>query len=120
MDNFPAHTAALELYPPPSNIHICWLLANSTSRYQPLDQGIIQSFKAYYQRQWLSYMLKAFDNNQNPMDTMNLHLAIRWIVRSWNNLVTNTTIYNCFRKSTLVSMPISPPQPYRYVLQLLR
>src|SRR5436190_13744075 len=42
---------------------------------------------------------------------MNLHLAICWILRSWNNEVTNTTIYNCFRKSTLVSTPISLPTP---------
>ena len=42
---------------------------------------------------------------------MNLHLAIRWILRSWNNEVTNTTIYNCFRKSTLISSPISLPTP---------
>jgi hypothetical protein len=42
---------------------------------------------------------------------MNLHLAIRWIIRSWNNKVTNSTIYNCFRKSTLVSSPISLSTP---------
>ena len=42
---------------------------------------------------------------------MNLHLAIRWILRSWNNEVTNTTVYNCFRKSALVSSPISLPTP---------
>lgn len=47
MDNFSAHYSALELSPPPSNIRICWLPANSTSRFQPLDQGIIQSFKGY-------------------------------------------------------------------------
>ena len=42
---------------------------------------------------------------------MNLYLAIRWMLRSWNNEVTNTTIYNCFRKSTLVLSPISLPTP---------
>jgi hypothetical protein len=34
------------------------------------------------------------------------------MLRSWNNEVTNTTIYNCFRKPTLVvSSPISLPTP---------
>jgi hypothetical protein len=53
MDNFSAHYTAIEISPPPPNIRICWLPANSTSRFQPLDQGIIQNFKAYYKRQWL-------------------------------------------------------------------
>jgi hypothetical protein len=38
---------------------------------------------------------------------MNIRLTIRWILRSWNNEVTNTTIYNCFRKSTLILALIS-------------
>lgn len=107
MDNFSAHISALELVPPPPNIRISWLPPNSTSRFQPLDQGIIQAFKAYYRRQWLSYMLDCFDQEQNPLDYMNLHLAIRWIVRSWNTFVASTTIYNCFRKSTLFATPLT-------------
>lgn len=111
MDNFSAHYTAVEQLPPPSNIRICWLPANSTSRFQPLDQGIIQNCKAYYRRHWLQHMLHSFDSNTDPHSTMNLRLAIRWILRSWNSEVTNTTIYNCFRKSTLISSPISLPTP---------
>jgi hypothetical protein len=85
--------------------------AGLNSRFQPLDQGIIQSFKAHYRRQWLSYMLECYNTNHNPMDTMNLHLAIRWTLRSWNHSVSNTTIYNCFRKSTLLTTPITLPTP---------
>jgi len=109
MDNFSAHIAALESNPPPLNIQISWLPKNSISRFQPLDQGIIQSFKSHYRRQWLSYMLECYEKNQNPLDSMNIHLAIRWTLRSWNNYISNTTIYNCFRKSTLVLYPISLP-----------
>ena len=109
MDNFSAHISALELTPPPPNIRIAWLPKNSTSRFQPLDQGIIQSFKAQYRRQWLGYMLGCYERDENPLDSMNLYLAIRWIIRSWNHYVSNTTIYNCFRKSTLMSAPINLP-----------
>ena len=109
MDNFSAHALALELAPPPSNIRICWLPPNATSRYQPLDQGIIASFKVHYRRQWLAYMLQAFDSDQDPLVTMNIHLAIRWALRSWFYHVTGTTIYNCFRKSTLLVNSISLP-----------
>jgi DDE superfamily endonuclease/Tc5 transposase DNA-binding domain len=111
MDNFSAHYSAVELCSPPSNIQICWLPANSTSRFQPLDQGIIQNCKAYYRRHWLQYILQSFETDINPHLSMNLHLAVRWILRSWNNEITNTTIYNCFRKSTLVLSPISLPTP---------
>jgi hypothetical protein len=40
---------------------------------------------------------------------MNIYLAICWILRSWNYYLSNTTIYNCFRKSTLLTTPISLP-----------
>jgi hypothetical protein len=111
MDNFSAHYTAVELHPPPSNIKICWLPANSTSRYQPLDQGIIQNCKAFYRRHWLRFVLQAIKEGTDPQSTVNIRLAIRWILRSWNNEVTNTTIYNCFRKSTLISQPITLPTP---------
>jgi hypothetical protein len=111
MDNFSAHYSAIEISSPPPNIRICWLPANSTSRFQPLDQGIIQNFKAYYKRQWLQFALESYESDINPQSRINIRLAIRWILRSWNNEVTNTTIYNCFRKSTLISTPISLPTP---------
>jgi DNA integrity scanning protein DisA with diadenylate cyclase activity len=43
------------------------------------------------------------------LDLMNIRLAIRWMLRSRNNYISNMTIYNCFRKSTLVISPISLP-----------
>ena len=42
---------------------------------------------------------------------MNLYLAIRWIVRSWNYHLQSSTIYNCFRKSTFLEVPIALPTP---------
>ena len=33
------------------NSHIQWLPANATSLHQPLDQGIIQKWKAYVRKQ---------------------------------------------------------------------
>ena len=77
MDNFPAHLSGLELAPPPPNIRICWLPKNSTSQYQPLDQGIIQNLKTYYRKQWLRYMLYYYENNQDPLQSVTLLDCIR-------------------------------------------
>lgn len=54
-------------------------------------------------------MLNCYESNRNPLDNMNIHLAIRWMLRSQNNYILNTTIYNCFWKSTLIIAPISLP-----------
>jgi hypothetical protein len=126
MDNFSAHSSAIEEMPPLANIRIAWLPLNATSRYQPLDHGIIQSFKAHYRRQWLSYMLDEYEHGRNPINTMTLALAIRWTLRSWYQYVNSSTISNCFRKSTVLNKPlltttnIQPldlPQLYQQVQQ---
>jgi hypothetical protein len=109
MDNCSSHIKGLEHSPPPLNVRLLFLPPNSTSRFQPLDQGIIASLKAHYRRQWLQYMLSAYENFSNPLDSMTIHLALRWLIRSWHHDVTNCTIYNCFRKSTLLVRPITLP-----------
>jgi len=109
MDNFAAHLAGLELAPPPPNIRICWLPKNSTSQYQPLDQGIIQNLKTYYRKQWLRYILYNYEHNQDPLHAVTLLDCIRWLVRAWNHDVLSTTIIACFYKSTLVLNPVQLP-----------
>lgn len=109
MDNFAAHLAGLELAPPPPNIRICWLPKNSTSQYQPLDQGIIQNLKTYYRKQWLRYILYHYEHNQDPLHAVTLLDCIRWLVRAWNHDVLSTTIIACFYKSTLVLNPVQLP-----------
>lgn len=109
MDNFSAHYTALEVKPPPPNIRVVFLPPNSTSRFQPLDQGIIQSFKNYYKQKLLQFMLQEWEQERNPLDGINLLFAIRWALESWNHDVSSTTVYNCFRKSTIVKSPIQLP-----------
>ena len=83
MDNFSAHYTGLEACPPPANVRICWLPRNSTSRFRRLDQGIIQNITAYYRRYWLQYMVERLEKRANPTQAMNVHLALRWVFRSW-------------------------------------
>ena len=71
MDNFSAHQAAaadiLASETPLQNTLIIWLPANSTSRYQPLDQGIINCWKTHWKRYWIKYILYEFEANRNPV-----------------------------------------------------
>jgi hypothetical protein len=106
MDNFSAHTAAVEAIRlmPLINTVICWLPPNTTSKYQPLDQGIIRAWKAHYRKQWLIYMVDQFEAGKNPLKTTNVLKAIRWSIKAWQ-AISETTITNCWHHSTLISRP---------------
>lgn len=110
MDNLRAHITGVEQAPPPSNIHIIWLPKNSTSIFQPLDQGIIQNFKVHYRKQWIQYIIHSMDNNINPFTTITLYQTLHWCLKAWSQMVLNTTIYQCFRKSTIIQPQITLPQ----------
>jgi hypothetical protein len=60
LDNFSGHELGVQLIRGKqglSNIQVEWLPPNTTSYWQPLDQGIITSFKLQYCQLWISYML---------------------------------------------------------------
>ena len=53
LDNFSGHELRVEKVRGLDGLHnvkICWLFPNTTSYWQPLDQGIIVSFKLHYRR----------------------------------------------------------------------
>lgn len=103
MDNFSAHqTAVREIVSgqhPLQNTLIIWLPANSTSRYQPLDQGIINCWKTHWKQHWVRYILHEFEANRKPVNTMNVLKAIRWGQQSWDNEVSARTIENCYQRA---------------------
>ena len=75
LDSFSAHIQGVGLTQPPSNIRIQWLPANSPSLFQPLDQGIINSFKLHYRWNWLQFMVQKYEELMDPMNTMALYHA---------------------------------------------
>jgi len=104
MDNFSAHLSAVEalsLQEPLKNTMVCWLPPNTTSLYQPLDQGIIRTFKAHYRRRWLFYMCEQFEASKNPLQTVTVLKAIQWSIQAWQAL-SATTITNCWYHSQLI------------------
>jgi hypothetical protein len=114
MDNFRAHVAAIELAPPPSNVRIEFLPKNSTSQYQPLDQGVIKKFKHYYRKLWLRFSINCYERKQDPVKKVTLYDALRWASQAWRYQVSESTIHRCWSKSTLVDRDDPPdliPEP---------
>ncbi|GBC53773.2 tigger transposable element-derived protein 6-like [Rhizophagus irregularis DAOM 181602=DAOM 197198] len=89
-----------------TNIKLC-LPPNITSHLQPIDAGIIQSFKAKYKRKFCRYLIHQFDRGiDQEKNKLNVKEAIDQIAKSWNN-VTEITIQNCWKKTGILPSNIN-------------
>ena len=102
LDNVSCHVkAANEIQL--SNIRIHFLPPNLTSSIQPLDQGIINSFKSHYRSFFLEFMeIHLEDEKRNKCTIKD---AISMIAKAWNR-VKDSSIINCWRKANIVNMQI--------------
>ena len=105
MDNFSAHESAVELIKSSNsqlqNTLVIWLPPNSTSLYQPLDQGIINIWKTYYKKRWINHILEEYEAGRDPYSSINVLKAIRWAILAWEDELSVSTITNCFKKALL-------------------
>ena len=99
MDNAPSH-----IIPPLTNITVHFLPPTTTSHLQPLDAGIINSFKAHYRRQQLRHIVDSIDSTGTY--TIAISDAIRYTKKAWDQ-VTITTIANCWSHAGVVKA--TPP-----------
>ena len=109
LDNFSGHELGVQLVGGSEgldNVQIEWLHANTTSHWQPLDQGIIAGFKLQYRAQWVAYMLRQYEANKDPNKTVNLLKAIQWTRLAWDQGVSEATIQKCWWKSTIIKKPV--------------
>ena len=123
LDNFPVHVAAIGIAPASPNIEVVFFPANATSIYQPLDQGIITNLKHHYRKRWMVWMISMLDRGVSPREGMNLNHALRWFCIAWKASVSDDTILDCFRKSTVLrdgqsryqeTPPATPPVYMEY------
>ena len=83
-----------------SNIKIVFLPKNTTSRLQPLDAGIIQSFKCKYRKKLMRFIIARAKDDVLASEIakqVDVLQAIEWIAKAWEEVSVNT-IKNCFKK----------------------
>ncbi|KAL3701008.1 hypothetical protein R1sor_019030 [Riccia sorocarpa] len=79
---------------------VAFLPPLTTSRFQPLDAGIIRSFKMQYRKLLIQRQLDDFDAGQ--VTNIDVYDAVLMIEKSWTDVVTSQTIVNCWKHCGLV------------------
>ncbi|XP_060561826.1 tigger transposable element-derived protein 4-like [Ruditapes philippinarum] len=98
VDNAPSHPNLSF-----SNMKVVYFPPNTTSRTQPMDQGIIQTTKLKFRKRQLLHLTKEIDRHPTATGTdllkqITILDAIYWLKKSWNE-VEGSTIKRCFEKS---------------------
>ena len=114
IDNAPSHI--VDEY---SNIKIQFLPPNTTSKIQPLDQGIIRSVKCAYRKtiqvQYCSHV-ENYEEVKQIMQSFDFVVAVNTLVAAWEG-VKPELIQTCFHTAgfmTYVPPPLEPlPEPPR-------
>ena len=96
--NFSGHYVDFEAL---ENIVPIFLPPNATSVFQPLDLGIIRSFKSRYRNKVLFEYISR-DEVGLPFKPVDLRSAIKFIHESWFE-IPNSIITNCWLKSSLIT-----------------
>lgn len=92
LDNAPCHPSDTTL----SNIELLFFPVNTTSVVQPLDQGVIHSFKAHYRKHLVKHVITRCSTARSVEDiVVSARDAVNWIDTSWQ-AVTEVTIRHTF------------------------
>ena len=92
IDNCPAHPQVRGL----KCIELIFLPPNTTSKTQPMNQGVIQNFKTHYRKRVILRQMKAIDEKKEF--TISLLDAMR-LMQQALEMVQPRTIANCFRQA---------------------
>ena len=112
-DNAPCH--AVGKLPRLSNVKIEFLPPNTTSKVQPLDQGIIRAIKQHYRKCLLSNLVaKLVSDSEKPIadfvKTTTVLDALHYLKQAWQK-VKPTCVQNCFRKAGFTLGSLIHPNP---------
>ncbi|KAM4048904.1 tigger transposable element-derived protein 1-like [Anomaloglossus baeobatrachus] len=100
LDNAPGHPAHLDDFNP--NVIVVYLPPNTTALIQPVDQGVIATFKAFYLRRVIGNASTATEKNKDLTlkdfwKTYNILDAVNNIAYSWDE-VKQTSMNGVWKK----------------------
>uniref|UniRef100_A0A8C0H1Q8 DDE-1 domain-containing protein n=1 Tax=Chelonoidis abingdonii TaxID=106734 RepID=A0A8C0H1Q8_CHEAB len=99
LDNCPAHPPAESLVLNDEKIRVLYLPFNTTSKIQPLDQGIIQNFKNNYRQELISVIVSCTSSGiSNFLKQINMKEIIYLVKKAWDG-VKQKSIENSWMKA---------------------
>ena len=101
LDNASCHSAG-GLQTPHVKIH--FLPPNTTSHIQPLDAGVIHSFKSHYRKQLVRHYIHCAENDMPQI--IDVRKALSMINHAWSQ-VTSTTISRCWNHVGILPQALS-------------
>lgn len=104
VDNCPAHPKIVGL----KAVELVFLPPNSTSKTQPMEQGIILNLKVHYRKPVLLKFIKSINRDETP--NISILDALHLLSQAWN-CVTSFTVSNCFRQAGFTQPNSAPPAP---------
>ena len=100
-----------------SNIKLKFLPPKTTSKLQPLDFSIIQTFKVHNRTLFLRYVLSQIDASDKASEvnrSLSILYSIRWVAQAWD-AVSPDMIKRCFRKGGILDFSFSVlNRPYEH------
>lgn len=100
LDNASPHGTS-DTLPELKNVEVAFLPANTTSKLQRMDAGIIAAFKKRYRKMQYSRALDYIDGGVQSIYSVDQLTAMRWTARIWDEL-PGTIILNCRRTTKLL------------------
>ena len=99
LDNASCHSVS-HLHTP--HVKVKFLPPNTTSHIQPLDAGIIRSFKSHYRKQLVRHYIHCVENDMPQ--TIDIRKALSMIKHAWSQ-VTSNTISRCWNHVCILPHP---------------